>query len=148
MEEVPCELPQRRDMAGTKRRFGQRTRQATSANSRKLEDSQVGFHALCNWRCALSSVAPRARRATPPMSRAYRACTNGGASRCGRESPLRSHPPRTERRMNNNQIEGKVQKGAGDVEHPLDRAASKTCSAAEGAGNGPLGLRATNDRLS
>jgi len=50
--------------------------------------------------------------------------------------------------MNNNQIEGKVQKGAGDVEHPLDKVASKSCSAAEGAGNGPLGLRATNDRLS
>jgi hypothetical protein len=49
--------------------------------------------------------------------------------------------------MNYNQIEGKVQKGAGDVEHPLENAASKSCSAAEGAGNGPLGLRATDDRL-
>ena len=82
------------------------------------------------------------------MSRAHRAYTNGGASRCGPDSLLRIHPPRTERRMNNNQIEGKVQKGAGDVEHPLDKVASKSCSAAEGAGNGPLGLRATNDRLS
>ena len=50
--------------------------------------------------------------------------------------------------MNKNQIEGKVQKGAGDVKHPLDKAASKTCQAAESEGNGPFGLRATNDRLS
>ncbi|MGC1816776.1 MAG: hypothetical protein WA900_03880 [Casimicrobiaceae bacterium] len=50
--------------------------------------------------------------------------------------------------MNKNQIEGKVQQGAGDVEHPVDKAATRTCSEAEGAANGRLGLRATNDRLS
>ena len=48
--------------------------------------------------------------------------------------------------MNKNQIEGKVQKGAGDVKHPLDKAASKTCQAAESAGNGPFGLRANCSR--
>ena len=50
--------------------------------------------------------------------------------------------------MKKNQIEGKVRKGAGDVEHPLDEAASKSCSGGDGGANGPLGLRAANDRLS
>ena len=45
------------------------------------------------------------------------------------------------------QIEGKVRKGARDVEAALDKAARKTCQALESTGNGPPGLRVTNDPL-